>query len=157
MAINVIPKRRGRDPQGAGYFGASRGGRRHLGVDFVESFGENGELEPGDVVRSMNAGTVTKIGWPYSFDKIEELRSKYGDDVPAFRYVQVSDGKGFDCRYFYIDPLVEEGDAVEIGDELGELQWLPYPDIEQHYHFEVLREHNGKPVDPDRYLSGDMT
>lgn len=140
--IQIIPQMRGRDPQGAGYHGASRGNRKHNGVDFVASVGDYVQLSPGDPVKAMNAGTVTKLGYPYAHDL-------------SFRYVQVTDDNGIDCRYFYIEPCVDDGQRIAIGDVLGTLQELPYEGITQHYHVECKRA-TGQFVDPIRYLSGDI-
>lgn len=127
----IIPPTRGRDAQGAGYFGASRGTRKHNGVDFVAT--------PSEPVRAFEGGKVTKLGYPYSHDL-------------SFRYVQVTKGDHH-CRYFYVEPTVEVGDEVSEGDMLGTCQELPYAGITQHYHFEV--KHRGAYLDPIKYLCGD--
>lgn len=133
--IPIIPATRGRDKQGAGYFGASRdgGSRRHNGVDFVAT--------PGDSWRSLSVGVVTKIGYPYSHDL-------------SFRYVQVTDDHDIDVRYFYVDPEVHEGQSINVGDILGTVQRLPYEGITQHVHVECRR--HGKYYEPHRYLAGDV-
>lgn len=130
--INTIPQTRGRDAHGAGYFGASRGSRTHNGVDFV--------CEPHEPVRCFKGGKVTKLGYPYSHDL-------------SFRYVQVTDAQGKNCRYFYVSPTVELGDEVSAGDMLGTCQELPYEGIIQHYHFEI--KYKGAYLDPIKFLSGD--
>lgn len=127
----IIPPTRGRDAQGAGYFGASRGTRKHNGVDFVST--------PNEPVRAFLGGKVTKLGYPYSHDL-------------SFRYVQVTKGDKH-CRYFYVSPTVEVGDEVEAGDMLGTCQELPYDGITQHYHFEVKQR--GAYLDPIKYLCCD--
>lgn len=124
---------RGRDGQGAGYFGASRGGRTHNGMDFV--------AVPGTPVTALSPGRVTKLGYPYA-------------DRPEFRYVEVTDRDGLRCRYFYVQPSVTVGQSVGIGDTLGTTQMLPYDGIEQHFHFEVMKG-RGEYLDPIKYLCGD--
>lgn len=138
--ISRLPIIRGRDSQGAGYYGASRGNRRHNGIDCCSNAGEERILLPGDPVRAMNDGMVTKLGYPYA------------DDL-SYRYVQVTDAKGRDHRYFYVLPTVEIGDRVQQGDMLGTLQELTYEGIEQHYHFEV--KYRGSFLDPVQVLAGD--
>lgn len=141
--MNVLPMMRGRDPQGSGRFGASRDGgtRTHNGIDLVSNPGEMHMLSPGDPVRSLNDGIVTKLGYPYSHDL-------------SFRYVEVKDVRGYRCRYFYVQPTVDLDDRIHAGDMLGTLQELPYPGITQHFHFEVMA---GKTYhDPIAYLCGDL-
>lgn len=128
---------RGFDCQGAGYFGAPRGDRVHKGIDFVDNH--------GDYVRSLNNGVVTKIGYPYSPTDKEKSH---------FRYIQVTDGSGFECRYFYIDPILTVGAEINVGDVIGKAQNLKhvYPGITQHFHFEVKR--SGEYMNPNHYLEG---
>lgn len=121
---------RGRDAQGAGYFGAPRGDRAHKGVDFV--------AKPGEPVRAFMAGRVTKLGFPYA-------------DKPEFRYVEVTRPNGDKLRHFYVSPTVQVGDQIAAGEMLGTCQELPYPGITQHIHFECIVR--GEHADPIRYLS----
>lgn len=131
--MRILPRMRGRDAQGCGYFGASRGGRAHNGIDFASC--------PGTPVAALSPGKVTKLGYPYA-DKLE------------FRYVEVTDPDGLRCRYFYVRPSVSVGQDVRVGDTLGTVQMLPYAGIEQHYHFEVMKG-RGEYLDPIKYLCGD--
>lgn len=137
--IEIIPEARGRDRYGAGYFGASRGSRSHGGVDFVRKAGEP--------VLAFAGGKVTKLGYPYR-DHLE------------YRYVEITDDRGFRCRYFYADPHVSVGDRVVPGGLLGRAQDLErlYPGITPHYHFEVITMSGRKKVyhDPIKYLAGDL-
>ena len=136
----MIPSMRSRDSQGAGYYGASRGARKHMGVDFV--------AKPGAEVHHLptaKAGTVTKLGFPYRHDL-------------SFRYVEVTCDEGYKQRYFYVDPRVSVDDWVEPGDLLGVCQELPYEGITQHYHFEVVTGSRPKVYhDPIKFLSGDVS
>lgn len=138
--IPILPMMRGRDSQGAGYFNASRGNRRHNGIDLVSNAGSTDQFSPGDAVTAIKGGRVTKLGYPYA------------DDL-SFRYVQVSDDFGFDARYFYVAPEVEVGTVVQAGDVIGMLQRLHYDGITQHCHFEVKR--GPEFVDPIRWICGD--
>lgn len=135
-SIRIIPAIRGRDAQGAGYFGASRGARTHNGVDFVAGI--------GTTVVALTAGRVTKIGYPYA-------------DRPRIRYVEVTDDRGYRVRYFYIEPSVTLGQQVDVGTRLGTVQALPYEGITPHYHFEVMAPGTAREyVDPLKYLAGDV-
>lgn len=123
---------RGVDEWGSGAYGASRGERKHVGVDFV--------AEPGVLIGSHRSGVVSKLGYPY------------GDDL-SFRYVEVTTPNGKRLRFFYLAPHVAEGEKIEIGDTLGAVQSLQkrYPNITDHVHFEV-RTPRGEPLNPERFL-----
>ena len=127
---------RGSDKFGSGYFGASRDGgkRTHLGVDAVTISG-------GDFYARTN-GVVSFIGYPYN------------DDL-HYRYVQITDSKGWKWRYFYVAPSVELGLKIKVGDKIGVCQDLQprYPGITQHVHFEIMvgKDH----IDPTKYLNGE--
>ena len=119
---------RGWDGQGCGLFGASRGGgRRHKGIDFVAT--------SGGVVVSHITGKVTKIGYPYN------PKDKRGRGV--LRYVQVTDNKGLDHRFFYVNPSIKLGKNIRAGMQIGTLQDLSkfYPGITPHFHYEI-KEYN---------------
>lgn len=120
------------DAQGAGHFGAPRGSRTHLGVDYA--------CTPGAAVLAVEAGVVTRLGFPY------------GDDL-SYRYVEITDADGKRARYFYVLPAVDEGDPVDAGEEIGFSQALGrrYEGITEHIHFEV-KDHNGAICDPEEYL-----
>jgi len=130
-------KFRDKDRYGSGSYRADRGSRLHHGVDVC--------CTPGDSICAVTLGEVTKLGYPYG-----DLKKRW------LRYVQVTDVRGIDVRYFYIDPGVDIGDMVEAGDALGHAQNLQevYPGITDHYHFEVLMMVDGKKVflDPEAYL-----
>ena len=120
---------RGCDRQGCGHFGASRGTRKHNGVDLV--------CMPGDEIQSPVNGIVTKIGYPYG-----------GRDKHHIRYVQVTCGQ-YEFRVFYVKPMVEVGQLVTTNSVLGFAQDLGgfYPEITEHIHFEI-KDKNGSYVDP---------
>lgn len=132
----ITPNIRGYDKQGAGHFGASRGKRSHNGIDFV--------CDVDDTVKSLIAGVVTKIGYHYAPSDIHKGH---------LRYVEVTDSKGFRCRYFYILPHVSFGDTVKSGEILGKSQDLTkiYHGITQHFHFEVKTQ-NDKTINPHEYF-----
>ena len=136
MKVSITPPLRGRDPHGAGYYGAPRGGRTHGGIDFA--------CYKGSVVHSVCDGEVTKIGYPYA-----PSHSKKGH----LRYVQITADTGHDVRYFYTLPLdVKIGDYVREGEPIATTQGLTdvYEGIIDHFHFEV--KYGGKRINPNDYL-----
>jgi murein DD-endopeptidase MepM/ murein hydrolase activator NlpD len=145
---------REQDAWGSGEFGASRqGGRRtHKGIDVI--------APPGSEVLAVSAGTVTRIGFPYSQ---HEPPAGFQDEYErrrfclkkVFRYIEVTTPRGKRVRYFYLEPLVSQGDHVTQNQPLGTTQSLErvYPGITPHFHFEVLTP-SGKAVNPYGYLEG---
>lgn len=125
-------KLRGCDNWGCGHYGASRGSRKHRGVDI--------ECTPGDPAFCLNRGIVTKVGYPYS------------DDL-SYRYVEIADA-GYRWRYFYVDPIVNKGDEVDAYTQIGRHQALGprYPGISEHLHLEVI-DSDGNYIDPTPLVS----
>ena len=134
--ITIRPPTRGTDKWGSGAYRASRGDRKHNGIDIA--------CYAGSVILSPHYGTVSKIGYPY-----DPNDPKKGH----LRYVQVTERGGFLCRYFYVLPDVKVGDQIMTGDELGVAQGLSniYEGITDHIHYEVKL--NGVFVNPDEYLA----
>ena len=137
----IIPKLREPDDFGAGYFGASRGKRKHNGIDPA--------AEPGAIVGSIVAGVITKIGYPY------------GDDL-SYRYVEVTTPSGDRVRYFYVVPTddcgtFEIGTEIEKCDPLGVVQDIAArydtddKKMNNHFHLEIKR--NGEYLNPTDWLS----
>lgn len=148
MAIKI----RGTDNYGSGAYLASRGKRTHNGIDIC--------CGHADAITAHSPGIVTKIGYPYSQGSpqphlSDAQRAKYLAKK-ALRYVQVTDSRSVDARYFYVLPGVEIGDAVEKGSTLGTAQGVGhiYPGIVEHYHFECLIIINGNKVfiNPEQYI-----
>lgn len=126
--ISVICPPRGTDQQGSGHYGAPRGSRKHRGVDYA--------CYPDSVVLSNVKGIVTKLGYPYASDL-------------SYRYVQITSlESGLSHRYFYVEPSVNIGDSIEIGDAIGASQELHYPGIVQHVHYEI-KDSEGNYIDPN--------
>ena len=127
---------RGTDKHGSGAYGASRGSRTHKGVDLI--------TRKDELIGSFCCGVVTKIGYPYNPIK--------HPDKAHFRYVQVTDEDGVDVRSFYLLPLVEVGDLIEIGSAIGQSQDLleVYKGMTQHTHFEIKK--HGEFLNPVVYL-----
>ncbi len=123
------------DDYGCGAFGSRRdaGERRHEGVDF--------DARAGQDVQAPISGFVSKIGMAYADD---ELLKFVEVTNPALHYV---------TRVFYIDPSVAEGQAVRLGQPIGQAHSLQtrYPGITNHVHLEISRE--GRPrVDATRLI-----
>lgn len=113
---------RGHDAFGDGYFGARRdgGSRDHEGVDYAAVTGQE--------VRAPMSGYVTKIGYAYAGDtelKFVEITN------PALDYA---------ARAFYVEPGVEVGQTVRLGQPIGKVESLQshYPGITNHVHLEIL-------------------
>ena len=106
------------DNWGCGHYGASRGSRKHSGIDIV--------CIPGERAFCFNRGTVTAIGYAY------------GDDL-TYRIVDITEGE-FRWRYFYVDPVVNVGDELDAYTQIGTHQALGprYPGITEHLHLEVV-------------------
>jgi len=121
----IMPPIRKSDKWGEGHYGASRGKRKHNGVDYA--------CYPGSKVYPKSLGKVTKIGYPYS------------DDL-SFLYVEVTTRGALIERYFYIEPSVILGDIVSRDDIIGTTQKLGnrYPGITEHYHYERFKLIEGK-------------
>ncbi len=110
------------DAYGYGHFGASRdgGSRDHEGVDW--------KAEAGQAVVAPISGYVTKIGQAYAGDadlKFVEITN------PALGYV---------ARVFYVNPAVEVGQALRLGESLGRAHSLQakYPGgMTDHVHMEL--------------------
>lgn len=113
---------RGHDDFGDGNFGARRdgGAREHEGVDYTAT--------PGQDVRAPISGYVTKIGFAYA---------GYTD----LKFVEITNpALGYVARAFYVDPGVEVGQTVRLGQAIGTDQSLQkhYPGITDHVHLEIM-------------------
>lgn len=110
------------DAFGDGYFGARRdgGSRAHEGVDY--------KAAAGQAVRAPMSGYVTKIGYAYAGDT-------------ALTFVEITNpALGYAARAFYVEPAVEVGQTVRLGDTIGAVESLQghYPGITDHVHLEIL-------------------
>ena len=125
------------DAYGCGEFGASRdgGARRHEGVDFM--------ADPDQPLVAPISGYVSKIGFAYPGDnvlKFVEINN------PALRYT---------ARIFYIDPQVELGQAVHVGQPIGVHHTLEqkYPGgMTDHVHLEII-DNRGERIDATRLIT----
>lgn len=125
------------DAYGHGEFGARRdgGARRHEGVDFV--------ADAGQPVVAPISGYISKIGFAYADDsnlKFIEISN------PALRYA---------ARVFYVDPQVEVGQAVRVGQPIGSHHSLErkYPGgMTDHVHLEII-DTRGARIDATRVIT----
>ncbi|CAN5515815.1 hypothetical protein BH10PSE3_BH10PSE3_17860 [soil metagenome] len=114
---------RGHDDFGDGQFGARRdgGAREHEGVDYVARAGQD--------IAAPISGYVTKIGYAYAGSS-------------DLTFVEISNpALGYVARAFYVKPGVEVGQAVRLGQVIGQDQSLQrhYPGITNHVHLEVMQ------------------
>lgn len=128
---------RNTDPTGNGWYGASRGRRKHRGVDLV--------AEPGTTVYSPIHGTITKIGYPYA-------------DALQFRYVEIT-AEVYRIWLMYVEPKpgIEVGQKIFIGDEVGTVQAIGphhHPHMKNHLHIQVWK--NGLLTDPQPIIKEDI-
>ena len=132
----IQPPKRISDNWGSGHYGASRGDRKHVGVDFA--------CYPNSAVFPEKAGRVTKVGYCYN------------DDL-SFRYIEIEDSHGDFARYFYVEPTgaIEVGQLVYHKTILGHSQKRGdrYAGITEHVHLETFERKDGKKVyfDPSSY------
>jgi len=130
---------RGHDAYGEGEFGARRdgGSRRHEGVDYV--------ARAGQPVAAPISGYVTKVGYAYADDqtlKFVEITN------PALRVA---------ARVFYVNPAVQEGQAVAMGRPIGTARSLQrkYPGgMTDHVHLEVF-DRRGVRIDAARIITAE--
>jgi len=125
------------DSKGCGHYGASRGDRRHTGVDYIAT--------PDQAVKAITSDTVTIIGHTYS------------DDL-SFRYVTIEADNGLVVRQLYVLPSVVTGMRVNAGDVIGTYQRLGirYPGITEHVHIDIWIDNGttrpwssgAKPINP---------
>lgn len=129
---------RGTDAQGSGFYGAPRGSRTHHGIDYA--------CYPETAICPFYAGVVTKLGKPYRDNPTTIDINEY----ERYDYVQITDEKGVDHRYFYVEPLVALGDVVTTETEIGLSQELHYKGITQHIHYEVKED--GVYLNPEDFI-----
>ncbi|MDP2215163.1 M23 family metallopeptidase [Phenylobacterium sp.] len=115
---------RDHDAYGSGAYGASRdgGSRHHEGVDYA--------AVAGQTVVAPISGYVTKIGHAYASD-------------PSLQFVEISNpALGYEARVFYVNPDVQEGQAVRLGSPIGTARGLQdkYPGgMTDHVHLELAK------------------
>lgn len=128
----IEPELRGCDAQGCGHYGASRGKRKHRGVDWA--------VKPNQKIYANVVGRVSKIGYPYN----------PSDKAKGFlRYLEIVDTYGNQQRFFYIKSNLRAGALVQVGTLIGTAQNLTkiYANMTNHIHHEV--KSRGKYINPE--------
>lgn len=127
------------DAYGDGEFGARRdgGSRRHEGVDY--------RAEAGQDVDAPISGYVTKIGYAYAGD-------------PSLKFVEITNpALNYAARVFYVNPKVQVGDTVAIGQPIATAHSLQrkYPGgMTDHVHLEIL-DRRGARIDATRMITAE--
>lgn len=114
------------DAKGCGYYGASRGTRKHVGIDFVTVVGEP--------IYAPVSGKVTRLPYAASDLVHRGIEIKTGNEVH---------------QLFYIKPSVPVGTYVKKGQIIGtadDLRKKYGSSMTNHVHHEI--EVNGKFIDP---------
>lgn len=122
------------DAWGSGAFGASRGDRRHRGLDLI--------VDPGDAIYAPMDGTLVREVRPYASD-------------PRYSGVLIRGAGGVEIKIFYVSGW--SLGPVSAGDEIGVAQDLrpKYPAITNHVHVEVFID--GSRVDPTSHFQHCLT
>lgn len=113
------------DQYGSGEFGASRGKRKHNGVDFICNPGEN-------IFFPFDSGMIIRIANPYAND-------------PRYSgvYIEATDNNCYyTCKIFYMEPWygkinrvvdIYKGEVIGVAQNISER----YPGIINHVHLQV--------------------
>lgn len=130
-----VMKLRISDKFGPGHYGASRGSRKHSGIDIVV-FGSQRIISPFE-------GVIKRIAYPYS----DDLGWK------GVEIVGTGDFKGVKIKMFYLTINKKVGDKIRTGEVIGHAQDLNprYKGITPHVHLELYL--SGIKVDPTPYFN----
>lgn len=121
---------RGADPTGNGWYGASRGYRKHEGCDYLS--------KRGDKVLACVSGKI-RIGNVYTA-------------TDKFKLVEIKN-KTYKIKQMYVHPTVKTGDSVQEGDVIGYAQDIAAyhgGGMKNHVHISVWK--NGLLTDPEPIL-----
>lgn len=123
------------DSRGCGYYGASRGSRKHEGVDLV--------AEAGTTIMSGIVGTVSRHIRVYANDSRYTGIEIKGEGV----------NEGWTVKYFYVGQLTSVGTKVNQRSTIGKVQNIAnkFSGITPHVHIELYID--GKQVDPTPYFT----
>lgn len=128
--------KRGCDPEGCGHFGASRGSRKHMGVDIA--------TKKGQAIFSPISGYLNRIAYPYPSDLSYKGIEIIGTGVHINLKVKI----------FYCTPVIKTGNKVVAGvTKVAISQAINEkynPKMTNHVHLELYVD--GKIVDPIKYL-----
>lgn len=118
------------DPFGCGHFGATRGNRKHNGVDVL--FAE------GEAVKSPIRGVVTRYAYPYASD-------------PSYKGIEIQNEK-YTVKMFYLISTVAVGTKINASDIIGKAQNIAQKygkGMNNHVHLEV-RDNKGNLLNPEK-------
>jgi len=121
---------RGADPTGYGWYGASRGNRKHKGVDVL--------TQPKDSIKAPFSGVITKFGQVYS-------------QTNKFKYIELKSDV-YRIRLMYAKPIdsLKLNQRIFEGDEIGIAQDIAgywKSGMLNHIHIELYK--NGLLTDPE--------
>ena len=138
MKVQELDKRRC-DSQGCGHYGASRGSRKHNGIDLA--------CEPGTPIQLGISGKIVKVGWAYSDPKKSELRYvaiRLDEDINNL-IGGIYGNEDYYCRVFYVSTELRVGDHISGDIVMGESKDLAkfYPGMTNHVHFELYSASKG--------------
>ncbi len=126
---------RKKDKWGEGHYGASRGNRKHNGIDIVAQLGKD--------VLSPIEGKVVRVSYPYASDL----------SYAGLLIDGLGVHKGIEVKIFYMKPSPNiVGKTVRPGQKIGSVQNLSpkYPGITNHIHIEIKQ--NGLQKNPQTLI-----
>jgi len=100
---------RGNDPTGYGHYGASRGTRKHKGVDVLSTAGED--------VMSPISGEITKYGFVYANPKADKPKMRYVEITGAMYRVWIMYST---LEHFSVGDRIFEGDVFGIAQNVSD-------------------------------------
>lgn len=124
------------DPMGCGHYGASRGSRKHMGLDVVVS--------KGDTIYSPITGYVSRFPYPYASD----LKYK------GIEIIGEGEHQGLKVKIFYCLPTLSIRAKVSKGQKIATAQAINEKygkSMTNHIHIEFYK--NNINVDPTTYLN----
>lgn len=131
---------RNQDTTGNGWFGASRGVRKHFGVDINTS--------PGEDIFACISGKITKLGYVYKGSR-------------EMRFVEITTKVGFHhykLWQMYVSPKIKRGDVVEANQFIGLAQdvagYHKSKKMKNHCHIQLWK--NGLITDPEPLFKNDI-
>lgn len=124
------------DAYGCGHFGASRGSRKHNGLDVTTIKGQK--------IFSPITGYLNRLAYPYRSDLSYKGIEIIGEGIH----------KDFRVKIFYCTPTVAVKTRLKAGQQVAISQKIndKYSDkMKNHVHLELY--YKGKLVDPDKFLN----
>ncbi|MHB9146951.1 MAG: M23 family metallopeptidase, partial [Candidatus Amoebophilus sp.] len=139
LLVNPTGKGIRNDSGGLGHFGAPRGVRKHMGIDFQSVYGQ-------DVVSPVTGKAINS-----------SFKNKKNIEIPTVVIVPTSQDIGFNkLELLYVGPIRGGWRSINKGDVVGQsisLQTLGYTaDVGPHIHLQMKL--NGEWVNPTPYFPG---